>query len=289
MNTQTAIHILNLPYNYSEVELKTQYKSLARKYHPDKNNYDSTKQFQEINEAYLFLMNDEKNTTDYDQLFNIFIQTVCNSAYTQIIHKIVNCQHPITKSLFTGFTSEHLSTIYNLIEIYKDDLYISDDILNSVRNIISEKMKSESDNIKPFIIRPTLYDLLNNNIHKFILDEIEYNIPLWHKSVEFLDAHRHTIVIQCNPILPNNVEIDDNNNLIVHHSVSFRPSLLYSNPACISIVLENKVLEIPLKELNILPIQTYIFKNQGVLRISKKNIYDESSVGDIIVRLTFTE
>lgn len=290
MNIQSATCILNIPYNYSESELKTQYKSLARKYHPDKNTYDSTRQFQEINEAYLFLLNNKyaKDTDPYDQLFNIFIQTVCNSAYTQIIHKIVNCQYPITTSLFSGFTSDHLNTIYNLIEVYKDDLYISEDVLNSVRNIINEKMKTKVDQIKPFIIRPSLYDLLNNNIHKFSLDDCEYNIPLWHKSVEFLDKQNHTLVIQCTPVLPDNVEIDADNNLLVHYDVPFNLSLLSPNTKYIPIVLENKVLEIPIGELNILPVQQYTFKNQGVLRVSKKNMYDESNIGDIVVQITFT-
>ena len=52
MNTIQAFKILKLPPNASQTEVKKAFKQLAKKYHPDVSNYDSTAKFQEINNAY---------------------------------------------------------------------------------------------------------------------------------------------------------------------------------------------------------------------------------------------
>ena len=52
MNVIRAFKILELPPNASQTEVKKAFKQLAKKYHPDVSNYDSTAKFQEINNAY---------------------------------------------------------------------------------------------------------------------------------------------------------------------------------------------------------------------------------------------
>ena len=52
MNTIQAFKILKLHPNASQTEVKKAFKQLAKKYHPDVSNYDSTAKFQEINNAY---------------------------------------------------------------------------------------------------------------------------------------------------------------------------------------------------------------------------------------------
>ena len=52
MNVIRAFKILELHPNASQTEVKKAFKELAKKYHPDVSNYDSTAKFQEINNAY---------------------------------------------------------------------------------------------------------------------------------------------------------------------------------------------------------------------------------------------
>ena len=52
MNVIRAFKILELHPNASQTEVKKAFKQLAKKYHPDVSNYDSTAKFQEINNAY---------------------------------------------------------------------------------------------------------------------------------------------------------------------------------------------------------------------------------------------
>lgn len=55
MNVNEACQILNVSMNTSKEELKTIYKQLVLKYHPDRNNGDSSK-FIKIHEAYELLL-----------------------------------------------------------------------------------------------------------------------------------------------------------------------------------------------------------------------------------------
>ena len=101
MNLEKARNILNLKYNFTSDELKKNYRLLALKHHPDKNenSEESSERFKEINAAYLYLMNfhespeshaphifkewqDTKDSSDdsphesYTSIFRIFIQSI---------------------------------------------------------------------------------------------------------------------------------------------------------------------------------------------------------------------
>jgi len=76
MNVLKACEILELPQEYDEAILKKNYKTLAMKYHPDKNkDLDANEKFSEINSAYEFLSKqpEQQNYQRVDDLFsNIF-------------------------------------------------------------------------------------------------------------------------------------------------------------------------------------------------------------------------
>ncbi|XP_022185661.1 dnaJ homolog subfamily B member 9 isoform X2 [Nilaparvata lugens] len=57
--------VLGVNRNASDKEIKSAYKKLAIKYHPDKNKEDTTKEFQKVSEAYEALK-DEKSRKEYD-------------------------------------------------------------------------------------------------------------------------------------------------------------------------------------------------------------------------------
>ena len=61
MNYNNACKILNIKPPFTNDELKKKYRKMVLKYHPDKTDYDSSQEFQDIHEAYLFLQtNDEQ-------------------------------------------------------------------------------------------------------------------------------------------------------------------------------------------------------------------------------------
>ncbi len=78
MNKRDYYEVLGVSKNVSKSELKSAYRELALKYHPDKNKAsDSEEKFKEISEAYAVLSDDQKRS-QYDQ----FGHEGINSRYT---------------------------------------------------------------------------------------------------------------------------------------------------------------------------------------------------------------
>lgn len=68
MNIEECYKIFELQYNSTEKEIKTRYKNLVLKYHPDKNKHkDTTKKLIKINRAYKILLNKKKS--EYNEYF----------------------------------------------------------------------------------------------------------------------------------------------------------------------------------------------------------------------------
>ena len=110
-------------------------------------------------------------------------------------------------------------------------------------------------------LNPTITQLINKNV--YYLSEYDIYIPLWHHEITFKN-----VVIHITPSLPENIIIDNENNIhvIITNGDSFEiggVSFLISD--CI-------------KNMNLL-------KGRGIPRINIKNIYDYSELSDIILHV----
>ena len=73
MNIYEAIEILELTREYSDEDIKKNYKRLLIKHHPDKSkDPDSQERFIKVQEAYKLLTENKKNINDVDFIKNIF-------------------------------------------------------------------------------------------------------------------------------------------------------------------------------------------------------------------------
>jgi hypothetical protein len=127
-----------------------------------------------------------------------------------------------------------------------------------------------------------------------------YLVPLWHNELYFfknevkkesnLESEKEIIVL-CKPILPPNVSIDDDNNILLIHILhldTIKSLLLKNNDCnrpCLDIQLGNKNLQIPLEKLHIKKEQIYIFKREGIAQIVEDDMYNISCKSDIIVKV----
>lgn len=69
MGKKGYYRLLNIASNASINEIKLAYRTKVKELHPDKNrNFDTTKEFQQLNEAYEIL-SDEIKRKDYDSSF----------------------------------------------------------------------------------------------------------------------------------------------------------------------------------------------------------------------------
>jgi hypothetical protein len=274
--------------------IKKHYHMLALKWHPDKNNNkeDATEKFKKINEAYEFLMNviqDEdlntygsfvslKEPKSYITIVTTFISSLfkdsSNEEIIKIIREIVNeTTVVLTKTylskLFERLEYQKAIELYQLLHKYSSILYINNDILELVSLIIREK----AQNSKVFILKPSMKDLLNHNIYKLYVDDQLYLVPLWHSELYFDAPDGSEIIVLCQPKLPENVTIDENNNIYYETTISIKNELtILIKDKFVSLEVGEKWFSIPLNKLHIKEEQIYVLKNQGIMQILEKNI-----------------
>lgn len=302
------IEISNITYEY----LKKQYHKMALKWHPDKNGNSSLskEKFQKINEAYeyickeLNLMNNDndKSNTSFSNVRTskpeapnymyvsmlskylvMLLQGDYNELLAQIIKEIVLGCNAISVKMFEDLDKHKAVEVYQLLCKYKDVFCISDNTLELVSSVIKEKYRND----KVFILNPSLKDLVENNLYKLCVDNRMYLVPLWHNELYF-DAFDGTeIIVLCKPDLPDDITVDEDNNLHIKKTLSIKDGLfeMIAKNASIKIDIIDKSYSIPISKLYMKQRQNYIIKGKGISKIVEKDNYNVSTKGDLVVEI----
>ena len=308
MDIKIAMEILEI--EQSEIKyFKKKYHKMALQFHPDKNGntIESKEKFQKINEAYNLLkremdINEDGSNDKYDdnidadifhfssyiQLLNTFIDSIvkgnCTQFISTIIKDIVSGYKDISIKLFEDLDKEKSMMVYDFILKYKHILHISEETTNKVRNIILEKFKD----MQIYVLNPCISDLFNNNIYKLDINNKMYYVPLWHSELYFdSDSENGDLIVKCNPELPENISIDENNNLVIEVKILFTFSLLLQK--MITVKVGERLFDIPIDTLLCRKNQTHILKKQGISQIIENDIYNIEKKADIIIKIKFEE
>lgn len=221
--------------------------------------------------------NDNCDINDYNSLFSGFISSFFSNNQIDIqniIKTIINDCQNLSIKMFENMEKEKAIELFEFINKYYHILCIPIETVNKIKDIINEKM--ENDNM--VIINPCLDDLINDNIYMFQLEGEKYYVPLWHDEVYY--KHKgNNLVIKCLPDLPENITLDNNNNVVITIYESIKIIL---NIEFIHYQLGDKLLKIPVCELKIKTVQKYIIKTQGISIIQHNNIYDNSKKSNVI-------
>lgn len=310
MDYKLAFEILEIDTSdvyYKEISLeylKKKYHKLALQNHPDKNGntIESNEKFKKINEAYQYLKNEigyldkdnleEKNDNDneftstmYMDILQIFMKKIFEGNYTEIVSKIIkeivssSCKK-ISFKIFEDLDKDSTLRIYTFLSKYRYILHLSQDVLEEVRKIVLNKY----NNVLVYKLNPSINDLLNNNIYKLYVEKELYLVPLWYNEIYF-DGSNSEILVVCEPEFPENIKIDDDNNIFIDIEVNIIehiPNLIKDNN--IDIRIGDKLFKIPLSTLYLRKEQYHRIKNEGLSKI-KNDIYDISEKGDIIVKI----
>lgn len=295
MDYNRAIQILNLDPNFSLNELKKNYHIEALKTHPDKTGANNTHEFNEVNDAYNFLLKINTNNMhefndtpiSYAVLLEMFISKFTDNnkiRLLDIIELISSKSELFINKFFNNLTKEKAIRYYNFILKYNDIFSLKTEIVDDIRDIIIKKELNESGNI--IILNPKLDDLFNNNIYRLIYNSIEIPVPLWHRENIYdisknIDIDNEELIVKCIPELPDHITIDDNNNLYIDISIN---SIDIFNKPDIIFNLGKNIFKIHIETLFIKKYQKVILKKQGI-SLKKEDIYDINDKADITVYL----
>ena len=287
MDFNTACINLNLSSPFSQEQLKKQYRIMALKNHPDKHPTEIdqyTEKFKVIGESYEFLNNflDSNSSSseingDYNELFVNFLSTFFTNNYSDvqdILKTIINDCENLSIKLFEDMDKEKAMQIFEFINKYQHILYIPSSTVEKIKIIINEKI--ENDNI--IILNPQLEDLFHDNVYILEFEEEKYYVPLWHDEV-YYKHKKNDLVIKCIPDLPENISLDNDNNIVIE--VDYHINSLLKEEY-IHYQLGKEEYSIPIKELKIERRQVYVFKKKGISLINNSNIYDNSNKSNVI-------
>jgi len=294
MDLQKALDILEIKNDLSAINttnLKKKYHKLALKYHPDKNpdNEESTKKFQQLNEAYLLLqreikddMNQDRETsTNYADIVTFFIYNLLNDEIALIVKNILFSTFSSPR-IFEPLSKNTLLIIYNFLSKYKYLLHISDAIINNLKEVMKQKFQE----LSIYELNPSINDLMENNIYKLVVKERTYFVPLWHNELYFEDENgEENIIVICNPGLPEYMSLNENNDLIIEKKIPFSFSLF--SQKYISVMVGKQSFDIPISSLYIKPVQRFVFLEKGISQVIENDIYNIEKKGNIIVNIIF--
>ena len=288
------IDLSKVQYNEITSEyLKKQYRKLALKNHPDKNgnSIESNEKFKQINEAYTYLKREtgseeedipNYNSSLYVDILKEFMKTMFQGTYNEVLSKIVNdilvTGKKLSVKLFDGLDKDTAVHIYSFLSNHRTTLHLTGEILEIIREIVIKKY----DNVQIYKLNPSIHDLLNNNVYKLYVFEELFLVPLWHHE-SYFDSSGGEIIVFCEPDLPSDITIDDDNNICIETTIHLDNDLI-KDYTPISITIDTKTFEIPLSHLYIRREQMYRIKNEGLTK-QKKDIYDISEKTDILVTI----
>jgi len=304
MNYNIACENLGIDKNkkITKEYLKKVYRMNALKYHPDKNSSPNASiKFQEIHSSYEYLMksleynifneNDENNGnedeetehTGYSGILFSFLKNIMkkdgntDGLYYIIIDKISNTCEKKALELIQKIDKNKLLKIYEIIKKYGEFLHFSNDFIDKIQEVLNDKIKND----ECIILNPSIDDLFANNLYKLKVNDFTYIVPLWHDELIY-DNSGNDIYVKCFPVLPNNVTIDEKNNIHIECKYDIKEILPLE---FIEVNVGNNIFDIFTKELMIKPNQTVVLKNEGISKINTKDIYDISKKSDVYLHI----
>ena len=320
MNIKNARTILGVSRDCSLAELNKRYRILALRLHPDKNGDapDATAAFQELNAAYTTLLpgaktdathatqpteatdpnNDVDNATTetYANIFMNFMKSLFkgkdketnggNAVLLDLLHRIVhNYASSSVNAALDALDPSVLFQLYETLEQYNSVVSMDARIFEEITSIIREKM--QKNNI--IILKPSLKDVIQNNISVLQFGGQTFYVPLWHSELHYRiqDSEEKQLIVKCVPELPDHMSIDANNELHIDVRADIKDLLNMSTGVLRIPLYEAECVELLVRELHVKSRQTVILRNTnyGISLICADDIYDVRSKAPICVHV----
>lgn len=275
MNYKESCMCLGLSHNFTKEELRQRYLKLSLRFHPDKNPcVDAKSKFQDINEAYLFLNNEIKadliKETSYEDLLCCFLKSFSKQQWIlPIIYKLIKDYENYSHDFLDKLEESLVIDLYETIIMFNNIIKLPESFLNKLK----EKAETQMSNKKKIVLHPSLDDLLDGLVYKGHINNVNFYVPLWHVELIY-EIKDEEYLVQCNPILEDYVNIDNENDVHIFCNMYIQELL---NKEKVEIPLtKNKNMTVEVNKIKIQPKQILSFLNEGIPKIDANNIYDIS-------------
>lgn len=212
--------------------------------------------------------------------------------------------------LFHGMNYQQSIVLYNWMEQHYEALHIEINTLHQIKQTLEQKKEKETDveetevketkeenetKVKKLLEEETIYvslnDLLENRVYKLIFENKVYWVPLWHHELLFEipkeeNEQKRELKVLCCPMVSDDMWFDEDNHLHMNYILPFSSTLLYQSHLIIPLTTSH-LLYLPVEQLLFQPIQTHIFKQQGIPQINVDDMYCTLEYGDVIVTIEF--
>lgn len=286
-----SCEVLELNCPFSETELRSQYRMLALKYHPDKFPEDKDgEKFKTIHSSYLYL-NKHLNKAEklncqpesYNDLLTEFLEYLDISfnipMVVSVIDTLSNNYDMLAKGLFRGLPKDTCLELFHILNKYKDVLNINKQFFTDLEEIVREK--SINDNLS--ILYPSIDDLFDSNISCLEYHGDTYYVPLWHSEVTY-ENKDGDLIVKCIPNCPDYVKIDEANNIHVYLTINFYKLFDLEK---ISFFIGSKRFYIHTSDLRVTKNQTIKKVGEGIPVINTKDVYCNKKLSNIFVHVEF--
>ena len=318
MSLKDARAMLGVSRDCSLSELNKRYRIMALKLHPDKNGNtpDATTAFQELNSAYHTLLpgaepdaneaneaNDDDNHSDnstYSTIFMNFMKSLfkkkdkdesdrVNQVLLDLLHRIVHDYASASvNAALDSLDPSVLFQLYETLEQYNSAVSMDARIFEEITRIIREKM--QKNNI--IILKPSLKDVIQNNISVLQFDGQTFYVPLWHSELHYRveatpDKSGKQLIVKCMPDIPDHMSIDANNELHIDVRADIKELLALSTGVLRIPLYDSECVELQVRELHIKSSQTVVLRNNshGISLICANDIYDVRNKAPICVHV----
>jgi hypothetical protein len=198
--------------------------------------------------------------------------------YKLIVSKILGlCEQKALKYI-EKIDNSTLEKIYEILQKYREAFHISDAIIIKIEEILSKTREC-------VLLNPFLEDLLDDNLYKITENGQTFIVPLWHYELVY-DNSGVDFVVRCCPVLPENMEIDEHNNIYVH--LNYRLSELWGRET-ILVSFGNRTLSFLTSHLSLTELpQTIRLRSMGISHIHKTDLFDNKVRKDVILVIKIT-
>ena len=210
-----------------------------------------------------------------------------------LLHRIVHDYASVSvNAALDALDPSVLFQLYETLEQYNSAVSMDARIFEEITRIIREKM--HKNNI--IILKPSLKDVIQNNISVLQFGGQTFYVPLWHSELHYRveattpdspDKSGKQLIVKCMPDIPDHMSIDANNELHIDVRADIKELLNRSTGVLRIPLYEDECVELQVKDLCVTSRQTVVLKNniRGISLICANDIYDVRNRAPICVHV----